>query len=119
MRDEKELRRGNRKSGGVVEGAGVSVAGVEPSSINVKPIGYPEVSMVGTGGLVIAVPLGVGRDRFRCLLANPKGSVPAVVKGVIEISIWPTRSRARIDLSNSLVEVGRGVNGGSVGGPWS
>jgi hypothetical protein len=73
---------------------------------------------VGTGGLVIAVPLGVGRNTFRCLLANPGGSVPAVVKGVIEMSIWPTRSRARIELSNSLVEVERGVSGGSVCGPW-
>lgn len=74
---------------------------------------------MGTGGLVIAVPLGVGRNKFRCLLANPGGSVPGAVKGVIEMSIWPTRSRARIDLSNSLVEAERGVSGGSVGGSWS
>ena len=33
-------------------------------------------------------------------------SKPAVVKGVIEISIWPAKSRARIDLSISLVELG-------------
>ena len=33
-------------------------------------------------------------------------SKPAVVKGVIEISIWPAKSRARIDLSNLLVELG-------------
>lgn len=72
---------------------------------------------MGTEGLVNAVPLGLGRDTFRCLLANPGGSVPAVVKGVIEMSIWPTRSRARIDLSNSLVE--RRVSGGSVGERWS
>jgi hypothetical protein len=30
VRDEKELRRGNRKSGGVVEGVSISVADVEP-----------------------------------------------------------------------------------------
>ena len=69
-----------------------------------------------TGGLVSVVPLRVGRNMFRCLLADSGGSVmeskPAVVKGVIEMSIWPTRSRARIDLSNSLVELG--VSGGSV-----
>ena len=62
-----------------------------------------------------AVPLGLERNTFRCLLLeNPGDSVPAVVKGVIEMSISPTRSRARIDLSNSF-----GVSGGSVGGPWS
>ena len=61
-----------------------------------------------------AVLLGLERNTFRCLLENPGDSVPAVVKGVIEMSIWPTRSRAHIDLSNSF-----GVSGGSVGGPWS
>ena len=56
------------------------------------------------------VPLRVRRNMFRCLLVDSGGSVmeskPAVVKGVIEISIWPAKSRARIDLSNSLVELG-------------
>ena len=73
--------------------------------------GIPEV---GTGGLVTGVTLGLRRNMFRCLLANPGSSVPATVKGVIEMSIWPTRSRARIDLSKSLVE-----RGASVGVPWS
>lgn len=36
------------------------------------------------------------------------------VQGDIEMSIWPTRSRARIDLSNSLVK--RGVSRSSVDG---
>lgn len=76
---------------------------------------------MGRGGLVTAVPLGLRRSTFRCLLANPGVSAikfkPAVVRGDIEISIWPTRSRARIDLSNSLVEPG--VEGASAGGPRS
>ena len=59
-----------------------------------------------------ADPLGLRRKTFRCLLANPGVSV--VVQGVIEMSIWPTRSRARIDLSNSLVK--QGVGRASVGG---
>lgn len=126
VEDEKELRRGNRKSGGVVEGVGVGVESspkrkgkLKGRRKEKKAEAVPEVSKVGTGGLVIAVPLGVRRDTFRCLLANPGGSVPAVVKGVIEMSIWPTRSRARIDLSNSLVEAERGVSGASIGGSWS
>lgn len=60
-----------------------------------------------------AVPFGLERNTSRCLLADSGDSVPAVVKGDIEMSIWPTRSRARIDLSNSLVK--RGVSGGLVG----
>jgi hypothetical protein len=51
------------------------------------------------------VPLGVRRNVFRCLLANSGGSVieskPAVVKGVIEMSISPTRPRVHIDLSRT------------------
>ena len=40
MGDEEELRRGNSKGGGVVEGVGVAVAvaDVESSSIGLKPI---------------------------------------------------------------------------------
>lgn len=40
VRDEEELRRGNRKGGGVVEGVGVAVADVKLSSIDLKSIGY-------------------------------------------------------------------------------
>lgn len=81
-----------------------------------KKRGVPEV---GTGA--VTVPLGLRRNKFRCFLANPGASVikskPAVVQCVIEISIWPTRSRARIDLSNSLVE--RGVGRALLGESWS
>ena len=83
--------------------------------------GVPDDGKVGTGGVVTlagAVPLGLGRNTFRCFLANPGGSSlkskPGVVHGAIDISIWPTRSRARIELSNSLVE--REVIGASAGG---
>lgn len=72
---------------------------------------------MGTEGVVIAVPLGLRRNTFRCFLAYSEGSVKksklVVVQGAMEMSIWPTRSSARIDLSNSLIE--RGVSRVSVG----
>ena len=42
MGDGEELRRGNGKGGGVVEGVGVAVAvaDVESSSMDLKSIGY-------------------------------------------------------------------------------
>ena len=80
----------------------------------------PDEGKVGTGGVVSAVPLGLRRNTFRCFLANLGGSVikskPVEVQGAIEMSIWPTRSRARNDLSNSFVERRVIGLGASVGG---
>lgn len=65
---------------------------------------------MGTEGVVTAVPPGLRRNTFRCFLTDPEGSARkselVVVQGTMEKSSWPTRSSARIDLSNSLVERG-------------
>ena len=81
----------------------------------------PDEGKLGTGGVVSAVPLGLRRNTFRCFLAtDPGGSVvkskPVEGQGAIEMSIWPTRSRARNDLSNSFVERGVIGHGASAGG---